>query len=108
MEKTYTLTVRVVNSKENNPIKNVNIKVFRIEKEITLKQWGENLKNGSPFERLVLSMNTNNDGSLIVELPEDCYEVKAEEYGLTKACELKQNVEILFVVASKKRWWKSS
>ncbi len=49
LEKTYMLVVRVVNFQRNKPIKNVNIKVFRLEKEpITLKQWAENLKNGTP------------------------------------------------------------
>jgi 5-hydroxyisourate hydrolase-like protein (transthyretin family) len=108
LEKTCTLVVRVVNFKENNPVKNVNITVFRVEKEpITLKQWGENLKNGTPFKRLVLSEQTDNNGKVTAELPEGDYEAKAEENGLNKACKLTQNVEILFV-EPKKSWWKSS
>ena len=51
LEKTYRLIVRVGNFKENKPIKNVNVKVFRIEQEsLNLKQWTENLKNGTPFK----------------------------------------------------------
>jgi hypothetical protein len=108
LEKTHTFTVNVVNSKEDKPVKNVNVKVFRLEKEsITLKQWTENLKNGTPFKRLILSMNTDNNGDVTAELPAGVYEVKVEEYGLSKDCELKQNVEILFV-EPKKRWWKRS
>jgi hypothetical protein len=105
LEKTYTLVLRVVNYQNNAPIKNVNVKVFRLETEpITPKQWAENLKNGTPFKRLILSMNTDNEGKVTAELPEGVYEAKVEKYGLSKICELKQNVEVLFI-EPKKHWW---
>ncbi len=105
MEKTYKLTIKVVNFKENQPINNVNVQVFRLEKEpITPKQWAENLKNGAPFKRLVLSMNTDDNGNVNAELPEGDYEVKVEKYGLSKVCQLKQNDSVLFV-APKEHWW---
>ena len=105
LEKTYTLTVRVVNCR-NEPVKKLNVTVFKLEKEpITLKQWGENLKNGTPFQRLVLSTNTDDNGNVIAELPEGMYEVKVEKYCLIKACELKRNDEVVFA-EPKKRWWK--
>jgi hypothetical protein len=108
LEKTHTLVVRAVNFKENKPIKNVNVKVFRLEKEsITLKQWVENLKNGTPFKRLMLSMNTDNNGNVNAELPEGVYEVNVEKYGLSKVCELTQNVEALFI-EPKLHWWQLS
>jgi hypothetical protein len=45
LEKTYVIVVRVVNFQGDKPIKNVNVRVFRLEMErITLKQWAENLK----------------------------------------------------------------
>jgi len=72
--------------RKNKPIKNVNIKVFRLEKEpIKLKQWAENLKNGTPFKRLMLSVDTDNNGNVTAELPEGVYEAKVEEYGLSEA-----------------------
>jgi hypothetical protein len=105
LENTHTLVLRVVNSKENSPIKNISVKVFKLEKEsITLKQWTENLKNGTPFKRLVLSANTDNNGDVTVDLPEGCYEAKVEEYCLTKVCELTNNIEVLFVEPKKHRW----
>lgn len=105
LEKTYLLVIRVVNFQKNKPIKNVDVKVFRLEKEpITLKQWAENLKNGTPFKRLVLSMNTDDNGNVTAELAEGSYEVIVEKYGLSKVCELMQNVEILFI-EPKKHWW---
>ena len=105
MEKTYTLVLKVVNFQKNTPIKNVNVKVFRLEKEpITPKQWAENLKNGSPFKTLILSRNTDNNGNVTAELPEGVYEAKVEKYGLSKVCELTHNVEILFI-EPKKPWW---
>jgi hypothetical protein len=104
LEKTYTLVVRVVSFK-NMPIENVNVKIFRLEKEgITLKQWGENLKNGSPFKRLILSRTTNNNGNVSAELPEGVYEAHVEQYGLSNVSDLTQNAEILFV-EPKKHWW---
>jgi hypothetical protein len=104
IEKTYTLVVRVVNFKKI-PIENVNVKIFRLEKEgITLNQWAENLRNGSPFKRLILSMNTDNNGNVSAELPEGVYEANVELYGLNNVCDLTQNTEIL-LVEPKKHWW---
>ena len=80
LEKTYILVVSVVNFQRNNPIKNVNVKVFRLKKApITLKQWAKNLKNGVPFKKLILSMNTDNDGNVTAELAEGSFEVKVEK-----------------------------
>jgi len=105
LEKTYTLVLRVVNFQENKPIKNVNVKVFRLEKEpITVKQWAENLKSGNPFKMLILSMDTDNNGNVTAELTEGSYEVKVEKYGLNKVCELTQNDEVTFI-EPKKHWW---
>jgi hypothetical protein len=104
LEKTYTLTVRVVNCK-NEPVKKLNVTVSKSEKEpITLKQWGENLKNGTPFQRLVLSTSTDDNGNVTAEFPEGMYEVKVEKYCLSKACDLKRNDEVVFA-EPKKRWW---
>ena len=104
LEKTYTLIVRIVNAK-NIPIENVNVKIFRVEKEgITLNQWAENLKNGSPFKRLILSIDTDNKGIVTAEVPEGVYEALIEQYGLNNVCDLTQNAEILFV-EPKKHWW---
>jgi hypothetical protein len=75
LEKTYVLVVSVVNFQGNKPIKDVNVKVFRLETEpITPEQWVENLKNGAPFKRLVLSMNTDDNGNVTAELAEGSYE----------------------------------
>ncbi|MGA2682829.1 MAG: hypothetical protein ABSF44_13635 [Candidatus Bathyarchaeia archaeon] len=105
LEKTYVLVVRVVNFQGNNPLENVNVKVFRLETEpITLKQWAENLKNGTPFNRLMLSMNTDNDGNVTAELTKGVYEAEVEKYGLDKVCELTQNDRVLFI-EPKKHWW---
>jgi hypothetical protein len=105
LEKTYVLVVRVVNFQKDKPIKNVNVKFFKLEKEpITLKQWGENLKNGSPFKKLICTMNTDDNGTVTAELAEGFYEVQIEKYGLTKVCELKQNDSFLFM-EPKKHWW---
>ena len=105
LEKTYVLVVRVVNFQRNKPIKNVNVKVFRLEKTpITPEQWAENLKNGTPFNRSILSMNTDNDGDVTAELAEGSYKVKVEKYGLNKICELTQNDRVLFI-EPKKHWW---
>jgi hypothetical protein len=104
LEKTYMLVIRVVNYKKE-PSKNLNVKVFRLEKEpITLNQWAENLRNGTPFKRLILSMNTDNNGNVSAELPEGVYEAKVEPYGLNNVCDLTQNAEILFI-EPKKHWW---
>jgi hypothetical protein len=106
LEKTYVLVVRVVNFHRNEPIKDVNVKVFRLEKEpITLDQWAENLKNGTPFKRLILSVNTDNNGNLTAELAEGVYEAKVEKYGLNKVFELTQNSEVLFIEPKKHWWW---
>jgi len=105
LEKTYMLIVRVVSFQKNKPIQSVNVKVFRLEKEsITLKQWAENLKNGTPFNRLIVSMNTDNNGTITAELTAGVYEAKVEKYGLSKVCELTQNDEILFIEPKKHRW----
>ncbi len=104
-EKICTLVVRVVNFKNNKPIENVNVKIFRLEKEpITLTQWAENLKNGTPFKRLMLSMNTDNNGNVTAELAEGVYEAKVEKYGFSKVCELSENHEVL-CIEPKKNWW---
>jgi hypothetical protein len=105
IEKRHSFNVRVVESKENKPIKNVNVKVFRLETEpISLKQWGENLKTGTPFKCLILSINTDNMGNVTADLPEGTYETKVEKFNLIEVRELKQNTEILFV-EPKKKWW---
>lgn len=105
LEKAYVLVVKVVNLQKNKPIKNANVKVFRLEKEpITPAQWTENLKNGAPFKRLILSMNTANNGTVTAELTEGFYEVEVEKFVFNKVCELTQNDEVLFI-QPKKHWW---
>ncbi len=105
LEKTYVLVVSVVNFQGNKPIKDVNVKVFRLEKvPITPEQWAENLKNGVPFKRLILSMNTDDNGDVTAELAEGFYEAEVEKYGLNKVCELTQNNRVLFI-EPKKHWW---
>jgi len=105
LEKTYVLVVRVFSFQRNKPIKNVNVQVFRLEKTaITLKQWAEDLKNGTPFTKLILSMNTDNNGNVTAELAEGFYEAKVEKHGLNKPCELTQNNRALFI-EPKKHWW---
>ena len=52
----------------------------------------------------MLSMNTDNNGNATAELAEGFYEVKVEEYGLSQACELRQNDSFLFI-EPKKHWW---
>jgi hypothetical protein len=104
LEKTHTLVARVVNFK-SQPIQNVNVKVFRIEQEpITLKHWAENLKNGTPFKRLMLSMDTDVNGIVTAEFAEGVYEIKVEKYALSKVCELTKNDELLFM-EPKVHWW---
>ncbi len=108
MEKTNTLVLKLVNATKNNPIKDINVKIFKLEKEsITLKQWTENLKNGTPFKRLILSANTDNYGEVTTDLPEGIYEASVEKYALTKVCELTKSEEVLFV-EPKKHWWQLS
>jgi hypothetical protein len=105
LEKTYTLVVSVVDFQKNSPIKDVNVKVFRLENEpITPEQWAENLKNGTPFKTLILSTNTDNEGNVTAELTMGVYEAKVEKYGLHKVCELTQNDKVLFNIP-KKHWW---
>jgi hypothetical protein len=105
LENTYSLVVRVVNFRKNKSIKNVNVKVFKLEKEpITLKEWVENLKNGNAFKTLILSMDTDNNGNVSAELIEGVYEARVEKYGFSKVCELKQNDEAVFI-EPKKHWW---
>jgi len=104
LEKNYNLVIQLVNYKKE-PIKNVSVKIFKLEKEsITLKQWAENLKNGLPFQRLILSINTDINGNLTAELVEGVYEIKVEKCSLSKVCELTQNDKVLFI-DPKKRWW---
>ncbi len=103
--KCYTLVVKVVNFKENMPIENVNVKIFRLENSITLEQWAENLKNGTPFKELVLSMNTDKKGTVTGKLSEGTYQAKVERYQFSKDLILTKNVEVL-VIEPKKLWWK--
>ncbi len=105
LEHTNKLIVRVVNHQKNKPIQNITVKVFKIEKKpITPEQWVKNLKNGPPFKTLVLSMNTDNTGTVTAEFPEGTYEAKVEGYGFNQICELTQNAEVL-VIEPKKHWW---
>lgn len=103
LEKTYMLVVRVVDL-GSKPIKDVNVKVLRLEKSITLEEWAENLKNGSPFKRLMLSMNSDNEGNVTAALAEGSYEIQVEKFGLREVCELTQNGQVVFV-EPKKHWW---
>ena len=105
LEKTCLLVVSVVNFQTNKPIANVNVKVFRLEKTpLTISEWTENLKNGTPFSKLMLSMNTDNNGIVTAKLAEGSYEAKVEKYNLSKVCELTQDDKIVFV-EPKKHWW---
>jgi hypothetical protein len=105
LEKIYRLTVKVVDSQRNKPIQDVNVKIFRVEKgPITPKQWAENLRNGTPYKTIMISTTTSSNGSVIVEFPEDIYEVIVKEYGLNQVCELTQNLEILFIEPKKHCW----
>ncbi len=107
-EKTYMLVIRIASFHGNKPIKSLNIKVFMLEKaSITLQQWTENLKNGTPFKRLVLSMTTDNNGLVTAELGAGSYEVVVEKYGLKRACELTKD-ETIILNAPKMRWWQES
>ena len=104
-EKIYVLNVSVAAFPGNNPINNVNVRVFMLEKApITLQQWTENLKNGTPFKRLVLSMNTDDNGSVTAKLAEGSYEVMVEKYGLSKVCELTKDEKVVFITP-KMHWW---
>jgi len=108
LEKTYQLVVKVVEFQTKKPIPNVNVKVFKVEKgPITPNQWIENLKNGTPFETLMILAKTDITGSVKAELPEGVYEAKVEAYGLDQVCALTQNLEALFI-GPKKRWWQKS
>jgi uncharacterized membrane protein len=107
-EKTCRLVVRVVNFKGNEPITKVNVKVFRLEKEaISPQQWAENLKNGAPFKRLILSADSDNKGTVTAELPEGDYEAKVEKYGLSEIRKVTENAEVVFV-EPKKHWWSNT
>lgn len=104
-EKTHVLVVRVVDFKGKEPIENVGVKIFRLEKNpITIGQWAENLKNGSPFKRLMVSVNSDREGNVTAELAEGSYEIEVEKYGLTKVCELTQNESVVFA-EPKQHWW---
>ncbi len=105
MEKINSLIVNVVDFQANKPIANVNVKVFRLEKTpISVSEWTENLKNGSPFKKLMFSMNTDNNGIVIAKLAEGSYEAKVEKYNLSKVFELTRDDRIVFV-EPKKHWW---
>jgi hypothetical protein len=105
LEKTHLLFVSVVSFKANKPIANVTVKVFRLEKTpLTISEWSENLKNGDPFSKLMLSINTDNHGIITAKLAEGFYEVKVEKYNLSRVCELMRDDKILFV-EPKKHWW---
>jgi 5-hydroxyisourate hydrolase-like protein (transthyretin family) len=105
LEKTHILVVSVVTFQTNKPIANVNVKIFRLEKApITLGEWAENLKNGSPFKKLILSMNTDNNGNVTAKLAEGSYEAKVEKYNLSKVCELTHDDRILFIEPKKHLW----
>ncbi len=107
--KTYSLLVRVVDFQRNKPVKNVNVKVSSLITEgIPPEQWAENLKNGSPFKSLILSISTDDNGVATAELPEGAYEAKVEQYNLSKNFDLTQNVEILFTQPKKLHWWQRS
>jgi hypothetical protein len=104
LEETYKLVVRAVNFQKDKPIKNINVKVFKLEKEpITVEQWAENIKNGASFKRLMLSKDTDDNGNVTAEFAKGVYEIHVENFGL-KICELSQNTKILFV-ESKMHWW---
>ena len=106
IESFYKLIIKVVDSKKNSAVKNVNVKIFRKEKEpISPEQCAENIKNGAAaFKRLILTASTDNDGIVTAEVAVGSYEVKLEAYGLSEICELTQNREILFI-EPKKHWW---
>ena len=105
IEKTHVLVVRVVDFKGKEPIENVSVKIFKLEKNpITIGQWAENLKNGSPFKRLIASVNSDKEGNVTTELAEGSYEIEVEKYRLTKVCELTQNESVVFA-EPKKHWW---
>ena len=105
LEKTYMLIVSVVDFQANIPITNVNVKVFRLEKTpISISEWTENLKNGTPFKKLMLSLNTDSNGIVTAKLAEGSYEAKVEKYNLSKVFELTQDDRIVFV-EPKKHWW---
>jgi hypothetical protein len=105
LEETFNLVVNVIAFKTNKPLSNINVKVSRLEKTpIPTSEWLENLKNGSPFKKLILSMNTDNSGNVSAELTKGSYEAQIEEYGLSKGCELTHDERILFI-EPKKHWW---
>jgi hypothetical protein len=102
-QKSNVLVVRILDSR-GKPVKDVNVKVFRMEKNATLEQYAENLKNGSPFKRLMLSVNSDNEGKITADLVEGNYEIRVEKFGSIKVCELTQNEQVDFN-EPKKHWW---
>jgi hypothetical protein len=102
-QKSNVLVVRILDSR-GKPVKDENVKVFRMEKNATLEQYAENLKNGSPFKRLMLSVNSDNEGKITADLVEGNYEIKVEKIGSIKVCELTQNEQVDFN-EPKKHWW---
>jgi hypothetical protein len=103
LEKTYKLVIQAVNQR-NKPIKNIGVKVFRAEKNpISIEQWTENLRNGTPFKQLMLATATDENGNIATEQAEGTYEISVETVGL-KTCELSQNTDMVFV-EPKKHWW---
>jgi hypothetical protein len=106
MDQTYNLVIKIMNFRKNRSVQNTIVKIFRLEKEpISPQQWVENLRNGAPFKRLVLSRNMDNNGVVTAELAIGAYEVKIDELAFAKTIELTQNSEIL-VIEPKKHWWK--
>ncbi len=104
LEKTHVMVIKVINYQKNKPTQNTNVKIFRLEKEpITIMQWAENLKNGGPFKKLILSTNTDNNGAVTVALIEGSYEVEVEKFG-NKVLEFTQNAEVLFI-EPRRHWW---
>ena len=49
----------------------------------------------TPFKKLILSMNTDNNGNITAEFEEGSYEAELEKHGLKKVCELTQNDRVL-------------
>jgi hypothetical protein len=105
LDQTYNLVVRVVIFGKNNPVENILVRIFRLEKEpISPQQWVENLRNGAPFKRLITSKNTDKNGIVTTELAIGTYEVKIDELALAKTIDLTQNDEVL-IIEPKKHWW---
>jgi hypothetical protein len=104
IDNTHILTVKVINFKKI-PIENAVVKIFRLEKEpISPEQWVENLRNGTSFNRLILSGKTDSNGTVTAELTSGTHEVKVEGYALGKIFDVTQNDEVL-LTEPKKHWW---